>query len=198
MVSRPAIVCLLGFALMAGGCDRSPVGNGQADAAASADEVSSDEVVSSGAPAVPAGSKVDRSHAGMPAPDVRLTTPDGKATTLAAYRGKPVLVNLWATWCAPCVKEMPTLDTVAGTLRGRVPVVAISQDMDPKKAEAFLDARRFASLTPLLDPKLGFSLALGANLPTTILYDAAGKEVWRVTGDRDWASAESRALITAG
>lgn len=201
MVSRPAIVCLLGLALAAGGCDRSTGGNGQADAAqgqdAISDEVTADEVpAGAAAPVAPVGGKVDRSHAGTSAPAVSLRTPDGRTATLATYRGKPVLVNLWATWCAPCVKEMPTLDTAATTLGERVPVVAISQDLDPNKATAFLAARRFTALQPMLDPELGFSLALGVNLPTTILYDAAGKEVWRVTGERDWASAESRALIT--
>lgn len=193
MASRVAIVCLLGVAVATAACDRASPGNGQAQAdtaAASPDEAAP---ASTGAKA----DKVDRSHKGEAAPDVAFAAPGGKEgpTTLAAFRGKPVLVNLWATWCAPCVKEMPTLDAAAATLGDRVPVLAISQDMDPAKAIAFLDQRKFAHLRPYLDAKLGLSLAYGTNLPTTILYGADGKEIWRVTGDLDWTGAQAKALL---
>ncbi|PMW91389.1 thioredoxin, partial [Pseudomonas sp. FW215-R2] len=69
---------------------------------------------------------IDRSHKGEAAPTVSFEGPDGKPMTLAAFTGKPVLVNLWATWCGPCVKEMPTLDAAAAT----IPVATISQDKD--------------------------------------------------------------------
>lgn len=193
MVSRAAIVCLLGAALAAGGCDRPSAANGQAEATAGA---SADEVPAGAGSAAPArAGVVDRSHAGAPAPAVSFTAPDGRRATLADFRGRPVLVNLWATWCAPCVKEMPTLDAAARALAGRVPVIAVSQDMKPAKAKAFLAERRFGALKPYLDPELGLSLALEANLPTTILYDREGREQWRVTGDRDWSSAETLALL---
>ncbi|MCA3254576.1 MAG: TlpA family protein disulfide reductase, partial [Alphaproteobacteria bacterium] len=71
---------------------------------------------------MPAG-KLDRRNAGKPAPAVSFTTRDGKSQTLADYRGKPVLVNLWATWCRPCVAEMPALDIMAQRLAGRVTVL---------------------------------------------------------------------------
>src|SRR4051812_48263939 len=61
---------------------------------------------------VPAG-KIDRSHAGSPAPAAAFTDPDGEPASLADFRGKPLLLNLWATWCGPCVEEMPTLDALA-------------------------------------------------------------------------------------
>lgn len=185
MASRVAIVCLLG-ALALAACDKPSPGNGQAVAA-------SDEVPAGSAPKA---EKIDRSHKGEPAPDVSFApAAGGAATTLAAFKGKPVLVNLWATWCAPCVKEMPTLDAAAATLGAKVPVLAISQDMEPAKATAFLADRKFAHLRPFLDPKLGLSTGYGTNLPTTILYGADGKEIWRVTGDLDWTGAEAKALL---
>ncbi|MGK6323017.1 TlpA family protein disulfide reductase [Sphingomonas sp. DT-51] len=194
MVSRVAIVCLLGAALAVSACDKGSGGGGQAAPTGNAaTAASADEVPAAGA-ARP--DKVDRSHKGERAPDAGFTTLAGAPTTLAALGGgKPLLVNLWATWCAPCVKEMPTLDAAAGTLAGRVRVVAVSQDMEPAKARDFLKARGFARLEPFLDEKLALSTAYGANLPTTILYDAAGKEVWRVTGDLDWTGAQAGALL---
>ncbi|WP_375270357.1 TlpA family protein disulfide reductase [Sphingomonas sp.] len=155
----------------------------------------SDEAPASQAPA-PAAGMVDRSHKGEAAPTATFANAAGKPLTVKAFAGKPTLVNLWATWCAPCVKEMPALDAAAKEASGRVRFVAISQDMDPKKARAFFAERRLSTLQPMYDPQLGFSLALNANLPTTILYDKRGREVWRVTGERDWTSAESRALLS--
>lgn len=196
MASRVAIVCLLGVAVATAACDRASPGNGQAQADTAATTAASpDEAAPTNAGAK--ADKVDRSHKGEGAPDVAFAAPGGKEgpVTLAAFKGKPVLVNLWATWCAPCVKEMPTLDAAAATLGDRVPVLAISQDMDPAKAIAFLDQRKFAHLRPYLDAKLGLSLAYGTNLPTTILYGADGKEIWRVTGDLDWTGAEAKALL---
>ena len=72
------------------------------------------------------------SHKGKPAPDAAFNDPDGGEISLADFKGKPVLVNLWATWCAPCVKELPTLDRLPGAPRdGGCSVVAISQDSGP-------------------------------------------------------------------
>ncbi len=191
MASRVAIVCLLGTALAIAACDTASPGNEQANG--QAEVASSDEVPATSAPKA---DKIDRSHKGEAAPDVSFTpAAGGAATTLAAFKGKPVLVNLWATWCAPCVKEMPTLDAAAQAFGDRVPVLAISQDMEPAKATAFLAERKFTHLKPYLDAKLGLSTGYGANLPTTILYGAEGKEIWRVTGDMDWTGAEAKKLL---
>src|SRR6476659_6703568 len=82
------------------------------------------------APTVEAGpvKGVDRTHKGQPAPSVTFNDPDGGEISLADFKGTPVLVNLWASWCAPCVKELPTLDKVAQAHRidGELGVVAVS------------------------------------------------------------------------
>ena len=138
---------------------------------------------------------MDRSHVGEKAPDVAVTDAGGKEVRLASLAGRPLLVNLWATWCAPCVKELPTLDAAAKAGAAQYRTVAVSQDMDPAKARAFLKEKPLAAVEPLFDPKLGLSLAYQANLPTTILYDAKGAELWRVTGELDWTGAAARALL---
>ena len=183
---------------MIAGCDKPAADNGQAGSTTAANDTgvaqSADEAPAAGTPALTAGA-VDRSHKGEAAPAVAFTNAAGKPLTVKTFSGKPTLVNLWATWCAPCVKEMPTLDAAAKASSGRIRFVAVSEDMDPKKARAFFADRHLSAIQPMYDPQLGLSLALNANLPTTILYDKQGHEVWRVTGERDWASAESRALL---
>jgi thiol-disulfide isomerase/thioredoxin len=154
------------------------------------------------ADAQPLHGQFDTQFAGKPAPDLALeTTPEGATETLADIRtanpGKPILVNLWATWCAPCLKELPTLDRLAADTRGKLVVVPISQDMEGwrKVSQAFTPAR-YLNLQTRVESQMQFGFQLGARgLPLTILYDAQGKEVWRYAGDRDWASPESRARL---
>ena len=81
------------------------------------------------APEAP-GKGVDRTHKGQAEPATAFNDPDGKPTSLKAFAGKPTLVNLWASWCAPCIKELPTLDRLAQAKDGKLNVVAVSQDMD--------------------------------------------------------------------
>jgi thiol-disulfide isomerase/thioredoxin len=109
-------------------------------------------------------------------------------------------VNLWASWCAPCVKELPTLDKVAQAHRidGELGVVAVSQDNGPRTSvEAFLRKLNVKDLGAYQDPDMGLSGSLGPDtvLPTTILYDAQGREVWRYVGDLDWTSPEAARLL---
>jgi thiol-disulfide isomerase/thioredoxin len=143
---------------------------------------------------------VDRSHQGSAAPEASFYSPDGKPMTLAKFKGVPVLVNLWATWCAPCVKELPTLDKLAAAHRadGQLGVVAVSEDSGPQASvDAFLKKLKISDLAAYHDPKSALSGAFGPDtvLPTTILYDGNGKEIWRYVGDLDWTSAEAAKLL---
>jgi thiol-disulfide isomerase/thioredoxin len=120
MSFRSTIVPLLLLGALAA-CDRQDKATEQANAAALANTAASasEKVI------VDTIGTLDRSHKGEAASTLPFEAPDGSKTSIAAFAGKPVLVNLWATWCAPCVAEMPTLDKVAE----RMQVVAISQDL---------------------------------------------------------------------
>lgn len=141
---------------------------------------------------------IDRSHAGDLLPAVALADPSGKALNTGALSGKPVLLNLWATWCGPCVEEMPLLDTLAGEYGDKLRVIVASQDLQgAEKVVPFFERTKFAHLEPWLDRENALSTALGGDgvLPTTVIYDAGGQEVARVVGGYDWASLEARALV---
>src|SRR3954449_11541492 len=87
---------------------------------------------------------VDRSHKGAPPLNATFSDPDGDETSLPDFAGKPVLVNLWATWCAPCVKELPTLDRLSRAKR--IAVIAVSQDSGPHASvEAFLASHKIVN-----------------------------------------------------
>ena len=144
----------------------------------------------------PGPGTLDRSCAGRPAPRSIFQDPAGEAITLADFGGKPLLVTLWATWCPPCVAEMPTLDALA-TREPGLQVLAISEDLNGQaKVDSFFAARSFDKLEPYLDPQLSLMQELRVStLPTTILYDAQGREVWRMTGMEDWTGERAVALL---
>ena len=149
------------------------------------------------APAEEGVKGVHSENKGRPAPAADFTDADGKPVKLADFKGKPILVNLWASWCAPCVKELPTLDKLARS--GGMQVLAVSQDSGPHASVvAFLKAHHIATLEPYQDSKMALSGALGPDsvLPTTILYDVNGNEVWRYVGDFDWTSPEAAKLLS--
>jgi thiol-disulfide isomerase/thioredoxin len=202
MPSRSGTVILLVAALATAGCDRQTTPPEQANAATAnaptPDEVTSDEVAPGAASqASPAGA-VDRSHKGEAAPTLAFLDPAGKKVALADFRGRPVLLNLWATWCAPCIKEMPSLDAAAAAAGDKVHVLVVSQDMQREKVAPFFASRKLTRLVPYADPDMGLSLHYRVNLPTTIMFDAQGRELWRVSGAMDWVGPEAKALMAEG
>lgn len=128
---------------------------------------------------------------------------DGAGGTgrLADYRGEVVLVNLWATWCAPCMAEMPTLAALQRRFQGRgFKVVPISVDSEGDLAKARAELARLSGggLPFLADYSRAVLFAVAApGMPTTILYDRQGREIARLAGEADWSSDEAAALIEA-
>ena len=139
---------------------------------------------------------VDRSKAGHPMPDVEILNSDDETATLITASGQPVLVNLWASWCAPCVKELPTLEALS-TRKGAPRVIAVSEEMAERPSvDAFLEKHGIANLESWRDPNMSLSGALGVQvMPTTIYYDASGRELWRYVGDLDWTGKEAASLL---
>ncbi len=115
---------------------------------------------------------------------------------LSDFRGKPLVINVWASWCGPCVAEMGSLDRLARRHNGRqFHVIGISTDDYPEKAQAFV-VRAGISFDNYIDRGLVLEAMLGANrIPLTVLVDAKGKVVRKVYGAREWDSPENVALI---
>ncbi len=134
----------------------------------------------------------------FPAPATVFLDAEGKQTSLAAFKGKVAVVNVWATWCAPCVIEMPTLAALQRAYADTDLVVApISVDRDAAKAKAFIDKQ--APLPLYNDPKLSipFALTKQGGLPQTALIDRQGRVRAWLLGENDWNNAETRRLIDA-
>ena len=123
---------------------------------------------------------------------------EGAARSLAEWRGRVVLVNLWATWCAPCVEEMPALDRIAARLGGPdFDVVAISVDRQGAAVVApFLGKLGLSRLAPYLDPSNAAVRVLGApGLPVSVVLDREGRELGRVLGAAEGDSPAFEALL---
>jgi thiol-disulfide isomerase/thioredoxin len=152
-----------------------------------------------GAGPLPDASKV-KPTPGAPLPEFSFRQADGAERTLADYAGHGVVLNLWATWCVPCVAEMPSLDALAEAVAGAgVMVLPLSSDRGGAAAvERFYAERGVKHLPVLLDPRGAAARALGAvGIPTTLLIDAGGRERGRLEGGADWASAGSIAMVKA-
>ena len=133
-----------------------------------------------------------------PLPEVQFVNGDGKPVTLKDWRGKVVLLNLWATWCAPCRAEMPALDRLESALGSdKFEVVALAVDKSGLEgARKFLDETKAGKLKAYADPtaRQGNGLKV-IGMPTSILIDADGREVGRLIGPAAWDSPEARRLI---
>ena len=135
-----------------------------------------------------------------PMPDLEFLDADDRPMRLADSTGKVRLVNLWATWCAPCVKEMPSLDRLQAELpKNRFLVLPISLDGPSRpKVAPFYREQKLAHLGIFYDKGRKAMATLGVTLlPTSILVDPAGRELGRIEGDADWDSPEAIALLKA-
>jgi thiol-disulfide isomerase/thioredoxin len=122
----------------------------------------------------------------------------GKQRSIADWSGKVVLLNLWATWCAPCRKEMPALDRLQKAMGSDTfEVVAVSVDRAGRAAaEKFLSETKVEGLGLYVDPSARFGAALQAvGMPTTLLVDPKGREIGRLIGPAEWDSEDARRLI---
>jgi len=137
--------------------------------------------------------------AGRKAPPLRALDLQGHAWTLDALRGRVVLLNFWASWCAPCRIELPSLQTLAGFYGDAVQVLAINVGEGPRSILRFVQSSALDTsvLQVLLDPAKDNARAwdAAAVLPTTVLIDAQGQPRLRVRGELDWSGARAQALI---
>ena len=126
-----------------------------------------------------------------PLPDASFTDADGAEHTLADFRGRGIVLNLWATWCVPCVKEMPALETLAGTIGDGIVLLPLSSDRGGKATvERFYTQHGIVKLPIWLDPKGAAARAWGARgLPTTYIIDREGRVKAKLEGGADWAYA---------
>jgi len=144
--------------------------------------------------------KFELAKAPKPLPDLEFLDADDKPVTFADFKGKAVLINFWATWCAPCVKEMPSLDRLQAEM-GKDKFVVLPLSLDgpsrPKVAPFYKD-KNLVNLGVYFDKgrkvmqKLEISI-----LPTSILVDPAGRELGRLEGEADWEKPEAVALMKA-
>jgi thiol-disulfide isomerase/thioredoxin len=137
-------------------------------------------------------------------PDLAFNDPSGKPVTLADFRGRTVLLNLWATWCVPCRKEMPALDALQAKLGdAKFQVVAVNIDTrNPDKPKAWLDEVGIRQLGYYADPSAKVFQDLKAagkavGMPTTLLIDPNGCELGVLAGPAEWASDDAIKLIEA-
>jgi thiol-disulfide isomerase/thioredoxin len=137
-------------------------------------------------------------------PDLAFEDADGRPKKLSDWRGKTVLVNLWATWCVPCRKEMPALDSLQTKLGGKdFEVVAINIDTrDPEKPKTFLKDANLTRLGYFSDQKAKVfqdlkSIGKALGMPTSVLVDGQGCEIANIAGPAEWASDDALKLIKA-
>ena len=134
----------------------------------------------------------------LPVPGIVMQTGAGETVTLNSFRGKVLLVNFWATWCAPCIREMPSLDRLQAALGGdEFAVIAINSDRDGKKvAQPFLEKLGVGNLDIYIDEKMAIARALGVRgLPASFLISADGHVLGRLDGMAEWDTPEATALV---
>jgi thiol-disulfide isomerase/thioredoxin len=132
-----------------------------------------------------------------PAPEAVFLGPGGAPQRLSDFRGRVVLVNLWASWCEPCLREMPALNRLQGRLGGKnFQVVAVNLDRNPEEGRAFLRARGIRNLALYRDDKLALFQAVSApGLPLSLLIDRQGHTIGRLAGPAAWDGPAARKVI---
>jgi len=132
-----------------------------------------------------------------PTPSVGFTDAAGTSMDYGAFEGKVVLVNFWATWCAPCRKEMPTLDNLQAELGGPdFTVAAISSDRTAEQSQKFFDEIGVGDLTLYHDPRATLARASRViGYPVVLILDRQGREIARLTGGAEWDSIEAVELL---
>ena len=132
-------------------------------------------------------------------PDVVYADASGNEVRLSDYRGQVILVNFWATWCGPCVEEMPALNRLQAEMGGdEFQVVTISLDRSLDDAVSFFERYDLAELPIIHDTHLAsFTRIQTPGLPTSILYDRQGREIGRLTAPAEWDSDDAQRLIQA-
>ena len=130
-------------------------------------------------------------------PSMVFKGPDGTEMRLSDYKGKVILVNIWATWCAPCIAEMPMLDELQAKKSSAIfEVVTISLDRTPEEAAKWFKENGIKNLPLWHDSTYGVSGKLALpGLPTSIFYNTQGQEIARIPGEVDWTSEEALALV---
>ena len=136
-----------------------------------------------------------------PAPQTAFTDAAGKTHTLAEFKGKAVVLNLWATWCGPCVEEMPTLAQLSAAYAGKpVVVIPVSLDRVEDRANAIAFLAKRPPLTFYAEPKYELVAAFKPaveGLPATILIDPQGRVRARLAGGANWSGAQARRVVDA-
>ena len=188
--SRSLKSAVLGLAVLApallGGCDRQSGEKAQPAAAPS-----------SAAAAPEARGQLDTSHKGEALPAVTLRDAAGRKLALASLAGKPLLVNLWATWCAPCVAELPALARLSQRVPGMtVLAVDVTRGSTPQTAGDFLKSHQADALDTLVDTQAVMMRQFKAySLPVTLLIDPQGRIIAKAEGPAEWDAADAVAYF---
>jgi len=133
----------------------------------------------------------------IPAPTISVVDLAGNTVSLSDFAGRLVLINFWATWCEPCLREMPSLERMQSRLGNKITVVAISEDRGGSKTvEPFINKLGLKSFKTYLDPKSDAGRAFKvAGLPTSFLIDREGRALGRVEGAAEWDSPKLLGIL---